>query len=143
MADPTTTLPMDWPPLREAAVVEGTEMLNALFAHADRFSITSADLIAVHTHLLADLTRPASRDFWARWLAAKVGLECGATAPRWRFNEAMVLWALRGKDIHGGDVCFASTGFGLMDRDHVVPGISAITNPAAALRLALLSVTGG
>jgi len=33
-----------------------------------------------------DLSRPEARDHAARWLAAAVGLECGATAPLWYFE---------------------------------------------------------
>lgn len=53
-------------------------------------------LIRVHLTLLCDLTRPASRDWWARWLAERVGAKVGATAPEWvKSRRHRDLWTLR------------------------------------------------
>ena len=89
--------------------------------------------VAVELNLLCDLTRPDSRDAVARLVAAKVGIECGATAPAFRFNEAMRMWFLKDAREHSLDVGFASTMEHTQPRDVRVPGISAITDPAEAL----------
>ena len=96
--------------------------------------------VDAHLDLLTDLTRPDSRDAVARLVAAKVGIECWATAPAFRFNEAMRMWFLKDAREHSLDVGFASTMEHTQRRDVRVPGISAITDPAEALRLIALAV---
>ena len=141
-----TMLPMDWKPLREAAVLAAEEV-QTLYRRNDpaRRDIASGvagrsavamEVVAAHAALLADFTRPASRDWGARLLAEKVGLTVGATAPEWRrFRMALPngteswAWALLGKP---GEQFFFTDGN--------APGISTLTDPAAALRAALLAV---
>lgn len=86
-----TWLPVDWVPLREAAEAAARELYGALPVGSpqnayrveksgwigreytqtmpwdEQTAEWRARLTDAHAHLLADLTRPASRDFWARW----------------------------------------------------------------------------
>ena len=62
MTDPTTTLPLDLVPLREEAERLAKELLGLVRSHT--WYETHHDAFLVQ---LADLTRPASRDFWVRW----------------------------------------------------------------------------
>lgn len=114
--------------------------------------------IEAQIDLLSDLSRPDSRDAVARLVAAKVGIECGATAPDFaRFvcgehccdgeRGRMVpcsrpIWSMMGAD-ETQMVTFADCPdpdeWGGDERRHV-PGISAITDPAEALRLIALAV---
>jgi len=88
-----------------------------------------------------DLTDPTGMDTAARWLAEKVGLKVGATAPGWAKGGDGLGWGLRAS---GGD----SRWFGSVPHEHcpdthdrLVPGISALTDPAEALALACLAVS--
>lgn len=153
-------LPLDLPALREGAEEMAREA-HDLFARltwgvSDGWSELDDDaqetLIEVHSTLLRDLNRPASRDWWARWLARHHGLTVGATAPEW-FREQSYA---EGEQIHCWVLCarsawtvyqwacFHSDG---EDPDGAtvyvpIPGISALTDPAAALRLAILAAAG-
>lgn len=140
-----TTLPEDWRPLREAAET----MAPALYAVPDWYSDDPdppntlwsdlgdrmRDKVTGHVaNLLADLTRPASRDFWARWLAERVGFTVGATAPVWvrvAIGSMEPMWRIMG----AGPACYHFT-------DEEAAGIGAVTDPAAALQLAILAVGG-
>ncbi len=169
-----TTLPHDWPPLKEAgeamardvyAIEDGewhrlrmengrTRDIRMAFDALPRFERDSR--IAAHVALLADLNRPTSRDFWARWLAERVGLEAGATAPTWVSIKGMdpsTIWSLSvrsGIDMDASPTAkvdqrgFVDLGaFPDSPIATVVPTISTIstlTDPAAALCAALLSV---
>ena len=102
--------------------------------------------------LLCDLTRPASMDWWARWLAGRVGLTVGATAPRWRYTDSG--WELS----VGSGQAWECAYFATASRFHHivlayvtvidVPGIEPVSsndptaNPAEALRAAILAVRG-
>lgn len=155
--DNETKLPMDWKPLREAAEGAAREAHN-LFALltrgvADGWSELYDDaqdtLVRVHALLLADLNRPASRDWAARLLAEKVGLTVGATAPAWTYTAAngrdsvavwMLAcggrhWALCDYPPHIERVLGPPTAYGDMISVRNLP-----TDPAAALRAALLAV---
>lgn len=157
-----TTLPADLPGLREESERLARETYTALTA-GDPTAFQSWDALASqtlwikgHARLLRDLSRPASRDYWARWLAERVGLTVGATAPRWRRLEVEVddftpnartitLWEL---SCEAGEmsasVCFGEEArSGEYHRTIAVPGISIVTDPAEALRLAVLAVAGG
>jgi hypothetical protein len=104
--------------------------------------------------LALDMDDPAGMDRAARWLAERVGLVCGATAPEWRREqshdgdgEITHYWALcvRASWARGSWVCFHDEN---QDDDGavkwvLVPGISTLTNPAAALALAVMAVSGG
>jgi hypothetical protein len=101
------------------------------------------------TALPLDLTDPTGMDHAARWLAGKVGLTVGATAPGWfRLTEPQPVWwldCITGTDadnaqraaFHDSDKVNARVPFPLAR----VPGISALTNPAEALALACLAVS--
>lgn len=113
-----------------------------------------------HLTLLCDLTRPASRDWWARYLAQRLGLTVGATAPDFgRYtcgehccdgdNGRMVpcsrpIWSLMAADetqlMMFAD-CPDPGEWDGGDRRHV-PGISALTDPAEALAAACIHVGG-
>ena len=87
-------------------------------------------ILAFHKQL-CDLTRPDSRDAVARLVAAKVGIECGATAPELR----QVTVALPSETESIGWALLGAPGEQYLFFDRNVPGISAITDPADALRL--------
>ena len=111
-----------------------------------------------HLDLLCDLSDPGSRDAVARMVAERVGLVCGATAPDFaRFvcgehccdgdRGLMVpcsrpIWSMMGAD-ETQMVTFADCPdpdeWDGDERRHI-PGISAVTDPADALRLIALSV---
>lgn len=108
---------------------------------------------AAHLDLLCDLTRPASRDAVARLVAEKVGLVRGATAPillRIKGMDPSTIWSLSVRSDIDMDkspsVTVDQRGFvepGAFPDSPiatVVPGISAITDPAEALRLIALHV---
>jgi hypothetical protein len=89
-----TPLPLGFSPLRAEAERLASEMCRTLGRRAtvqwwgepcvcEEHDLRDV-LTVLHAHHLADLTRPESRDFWARWLAGRLGLTCGPTAPRWR-----------------------------------------------------------
>jgi hypothetical protein len=46
--------------------------------------------------VFVDLADPATADRVARWLAARVGLEVGCTAPRWNHSGRRGTWAITG-----------------------------------------------
>ena len=103
-------------------------------------------LIDAHLALLLDFDRPASRDWWARWLAAKVGIAVGATAPAWICDDddgrRSPRWILDGGGDWNDRIFFdpqASHNTG-GDRWLAVSGISSAASPAASLRLAVEAV---
>ena len=166
MSDHLATLPLDFPPL--VAMAEG--MARELYAADDRVYVLRGmpplptsireplpQEINRCAVLLADLSRPASRDAWARWLAERVGLTVGNTAPVWQYEypspsprdadgaphreDHPALWALTGLDFEWA--YFASDDEDaewFPERWHNVPGISALTDPSEALRAAILAV---
>lgn len=73
-------LPLDWPPLREAAegIVSEIVVLDPVTTDRDRE-------IHVQSLLLADLTRPASRDHWYRWIVQRDDIPT-----TWRDNIPML-----------------------------------------------------
>ena len=95
-----------------------------------------AMLIYGQTRLLGDLTRPASMDAAARRLAQPCGLECGATAPGWRMVAQGWLLYTSG----GGERLFADADGYEPISFTKAPGISALTDPDAAMSAALVSV---
>ena len=106
--------------------------------------------VDAHLALLRDLSRPESRDAAARLLAAKVGLECGATAPAWRPTTGtlggwVLVAGLRPRDCYE----FAAVAPSCNPRPPgyvkltVVPALAGVTDPAEALRLAVVAVWGG
>jgi hypothetical protein len=106
------------------------------------------ELICIELRLLCDLSRPASRDWWVRWLAEKVGLTVGATAPEWASHDDPNgrWWRIRGA---GGEVVFFVSGPHPAEpttnhgaRWVYIPGISTLTDPRAALAAACLAVGG-
>lgn len=155
--DNETMLPMDWKPLREAAEGMAPVLFDALVVApgvkwADRpeselFIQIRAAHVNAHALLLADLRRPASRDFWARWLAEKVGLTVGATAPEWH-RVFPHWWEIRAA--YSQEKQWAMVFCPPEDHDSdppalrghkiAVAGIDTLTDPAAALRAALLAV---
>lgn len=103
-----TSLPLDFPAVQTLARtrVEATWRRNTRrFAAAgwrveergtSMAAIENVDrLVQVEAEELADLTRPESRDLWARALAEKWGLTPGVTAPRWQ-------WTLSGWELSVG-----------------------------------------
>lgn len=140
----STALPADFAPLREAATREANALFLAWGRNIDAYCADyRKQLIDVFAGCMADLSRPASRDHWARWLAERVGLTVGATAPGWTPDDDGGRWAKRWllDTGDGGWVMFADPATGHVEGRWIkVPGISDSTDPAEALRLACLSV---
>lgn len=93
-----TTLPLDFPPLREGAEEMAREYHAARCAVGGPlcpgpwemlFPSEQANRTAAFARLLADLTRPASRDWWVRWLARHHGEKVATTAPAWIYVAAV------------------------------------------------------
>jgi hypothetical protein len=93
----TPTLPLDFAPLRAEAERLAAEMCRILGRRAtvgwweEPRVHEEYDLLAVltglHARLLADLSRPESRDFWCRWL-----MEHDLDAPV-EHRDGIFLWA--------------------------------------------------
>lgn len=140
-----TTLPLDWPPLLDECRAWAAGV--AVYLGCD--TATEDRLCAYRLSVLADLEIGASRDFWARKLAEWVGLDVGATAPCWRrvapelnddpADHRPPQWWL-GLDENVGVAFVEPWSYFAPHGARIAPGISAESDPAAALRLALLSV---
>ena len=144
MTNPDTTLPPTFAPLREAADAMAREHYAAIWDEGDWPLLSNSQRdrwLAGHAYLLADLTRPASRDAWARWLAERVGLDASES----------VFWA-RANGTEWAIVSSKNAGRGterrFVDGDPVasipgawycIPGF-ATADPAEALRAAVLAV---
>lgn len=135
----------DLPPVRALAEKQAREFLNALSGPAVTWE-TMPDTpesrrikerhVETHLRLLTDLSRPASMDALARLVAAKVGIECGATAPELR----QVTVALPDGTESNGWALLGAPGEQYLFFDRNVPGISAITDPAEALARVAIAV---
>lgn len=142
-------LPKHWKPLHAAASGELVEMMNMLNVVSPHHGIESFLLTEILVERLGDLTRPSSRDFWARWLASMVGMDVGPTAPRWirSHEEQWPLWAL--VDDHGGMCAFYDIegrfpwGNYEVSIWYAIPSISKISDPAEALRHVLMHIDYG
>ena len=78
-AEPRTTLPLTWPPLRAEAERLAREVFHSMYVDDDESEYEDMTWdewlsdkgrerrIRCHARLLADLTRPESRDLWVRW----------------------------------------------------------------------------
>lgn len=140
------------PGVREAAEEMACEAYEAMRAAGDMLppwgwrqqGVDQDRWARVHLTLLCDLTRPASRDWWARWLAERVFLKLEATAPRWeRCRDAndrrQYEWALSADDF--SDVVFGRQFTGIGGVAYSVD-VNDITDPAEALAAACLAVGG-
>ncbi len=143
--------PHDWHGLIEAH--DYGEWLGVVLLDVDRdgcATVWRPGQTGLHYRPTGVLRLPMDRDpvmdLAARWLARAVGLTVGHTAPEWVYYADPVgpWWRIRGA---GGEVVFfASAAYPWTARTTagarlvVVPGISALTNPAEALRLACLAV---
>jgi hypothetical protein len=101
------TIPLNHPVVRDAAEVMAQEFVLMQREVAGTSAFTSTD-VTVHARLLTDLSRPASRDWWVRWLAsrgddvfARTGGRAGARWGDLRDNAtaltSAVMAALEGK----------------------------------------------
>ncbi len=111
----------------------GIQIVQALGGTRTGVDIDLADL-SLH------LWRPAGMDRAARFLAEKVGLKCEATAPTFYLATNGETWMLAAGGRCVPFVGRQPQGFGGPSRFVVVPGISTISTPAEALRLAILTV---
>ena len=125
----------------------------ALGKYADRYRVCgSVNSWEYGRDLVLNLTDPAGMDIAARWLARHHGLTVGATAPVWQRIKGMdpsTIWSLSVRSDIDMDASptvkvdqrgFVEPGaFPDSPIATVVPGISALTDPAAALRLACLA----
>jgi hypothetical protein len=80
--------------------------------------------IVSHSHLLLDLRRAEVRDRVARWLAGRVGLEVGSTAPEFQTDEDG--WSLFTQH-------HANPGLAVWDLEGRGAGAARSTIPALAL----------
>jgi hypothetical protein len=158
-----TTLPLDFPPLR----AEAARLARERYAVA---CDVQAALIEIEAHLLADLSRPESRDLWVRWLARRLGLACSTTAPSWRprtdlscvladcpspddsdpdgycymceHQRAIVIGWCLGNLAGDRIILWCSTDAGAPP-ERTIPALAGITDPVEALRTAILSMGVG
>jgi len=103
----------------------------------------------------AGLADDLTRDACARWLARHHGMTIGSTAPTWYLmTDPDPVWWIMGA-IHAGSLDHSEREADCLsvpfhDSDNIVsgryavrvPGISALTDPAAALALACLAAGG-
>ena len=143
------TLPADFAPLRVEATRLTCDILNAWpgGAHLAPDVAVRRGMIDAHAALLADLSRPESRDFWARWLAERVGLDAsgGVTwTPGPRGVSGRALWQLTagGVTVFFADHVDEEDRRGMGNRAMGAPGISTEQDRAAALALAVTAVAG-
>ncbi len=104
--------------------------------HGVCFNVDDVDA----SFLALDLSDDLGLDTAARWLARHHGLTLGATAPEWRLHPALRgpnYWTLATAT---GFVIFVDSG--RAGDATIIPRISALTNPAEALRLAILHAVG-
>ena len=86
--------------------------------------------------LILLLDSPLALCHAARWLATRLGMDPGATAPTWLRSDSGC-WEL--SCVNGSKYFLSTPQFGI---DIVVPGISDLTDPAAALAAACVAVGG-
>lgn len=148
----------DLPPVRALAEERAREVHDAAVRaikarHLGSYAQSIVDTLPpmwvdvdAHLALLCDLSRPDSRDAVARLVAAKVGIECGATAPQWAQEEYHVdgertaCWILSSKDrsvVFYGDYDSGPDGYSVYRR---VSGVDNITDPAEALARVAIAV---
>ena len=103
--------------------------------------------IGAHLAIITDLSRPDSRDAIARLVAAKVGIECGATAPEFRQTTGSLGgWVLNGgkgvRSVHEFVTRAPHPARGNLPTRGVtlVPALLGVNDPAEALRLIALAV---
>ena len=145
-----TTIPADFPPLLQAAEEAARETYDAGFDAPPRPNFYNSGgrdhHTRAHARLLADLTRPASRDYWARYLAQRVGLAVGATAPTWTRgpvgSSGRALWQLtaEGVTVFFAEAVSPEEHRGMGNRAWAAPGITTEADPATALLLVLLAL---
>lgn len=125
---------MNWAPLVEAAKAEAQHLELEMYGGAPGIGV-GALLEAALRRRLANLSLPASRDAWVRWLAGQKGMTVGAMAPSWFHSRIGTVdgevygWVLQ---------CTSGARWSFIDRH--IPGLSAVTDPALALHMALLAV---
>lgn len=155
--NPNTTLPDDLPGLREEAERLAKEEYECSLrlsnsscasdwndmAGTDEDPEDYARTLCIDTQmaLLGDLTRRASRNWAAEWLASRLDLSLySATAPAWYHHNAGY-WCLDGQD---GNHVFMGKQPRESGWDHltVVPGIGSVTDPTIALCMACVAVAG-
>lgn len=148
LCDPKTetTLPMDWPPLREAAKAEAQRLELEMYGGAPGVGVGALLKVALRGRL-ANLSLPASRDHWVRWLAEQVGLTVGATAPGWTYTAenahgSVATWQLSCGGRRWALCDYPSDIERALGAPRVYEGMISVrnlpTDPAAALRAALL-----
>jgi hypothetical protein len=97
-----------------------------------------------------DFADDLGMDIAARWLARHHGLTVGATAPGWTRKSAngIIIWVLTASgaswmfwtelaECYIREATYVQAGHAT-----AIPGISALTDPAEALRLAVLNAAG-
>jgi hypothetical protein len=106
-----TTLPLDFPCLQAEALRLAEEVTNSGLTQPQRWCLKDDEklLTAAFARLLADLTRPESRDRWAWLLADRLGWKSESlTSPSFYFAPA------RGNNEHEDS---GPAGWWLMDDD--------------------------
>lgn len=109
-----STLPLDFPGLQAEAQRLAVEVTSSGLTQRQRWCLKDDErlLTAAFARLLADLTRPESRDRWARLLVAKLGFHGGLTSPGLffapAFKHAPACWALHVN--HDELVLFSAVG---------------------------------
>lgn len=110
MLNPDTSAKLAALPGVRAAAVANAEELQSIYRENDPARRTIAtglrdgsavahEVVDAHLTLLCDLTRPAARDWWARWLAERRKQRIGVTAPKWEWAivNGRSVWTLDGE----------------------------------------------
>lgn len=90
-----------------------------------------------------DLSEPAGRDIAARWMAERLGLECGLTAPSFYFSEGNGVWPPAWKLAINGQDLRVFRPPSRIEGEHGIPGLPL--DPARgieAMRLCVLHLAG-
>lgn len=98
-----------------------------------------------HFFVALDLYAPAGRDIAARWMAERLGLEVGLTAPQFQFYFSFRIDQPDGWYIQGTDATqlFCNQGSVEVDTGILVPGLPLDPDRGVeALRLCVLHLAG-
>lgn len=120
-------------------VVAVTDPHNDVLLLSDGVALVKSNLAFV----ALDLSLPAGCDIAARWMAERLGLECGLTAPSFYFSEGNGVWPPAWKLAINGQDLRVFRPPSRIEGEHGIPGLPL--DPARgieAMRLCVLHLAG-